>query len=83
MNIAGKKFVLFGAILFTPPLIPEDLGHYTAAIKLNQRWEVYDDIRNGTYEISNEETVYFSVLFYLEEEFTLHASRALRSKEKK
>lgn len=69
IDIANKKFILLGAILFSPPVIPSELGHYVTAIKLNDIWEVYDDLRKKTYELNKESHVCFNILLYIEEEF--------------
>lgn len=61
----GGNYALAASILFTPPVIPNDIGHYTAAIRFNSNWEVFDDLRNSTYTISDSTDICVHCLVYI------------------
>lgn len=60
-----KVYALFGVILFHPPLIQDDSGHYVAAVKLNNTWQIFDDLKSKTYNIKKTEKVVVHFLFYI------------------
>lgn len=43
INISNNSFVIVGAIVFIPPIMETDIGHYIAAVKFNNQWQIYDD----------------------------------------
>lgn len=43
IKILDKDFIIAGAIVFIPPIMDGDIGHYVCAIKMNNQWVVYDD----------------------------------------
>lgn len=54
-----------GVIIFQPPTVGK-IGHYIAAIKVNNLFIVYDDLRSKTYNLSANESVAIHVLFYVQ-----------------
>lgn len=44
ITISNKHFVIVGAIVFIPPIVDGDVGHYICADKVNNQWEIYDDL---------------------------------------
>ncbi|KAJ6639209.1 hypothetical protein Bhyg_11951 [Pseudolycoriella hygida] len=65
LNVQNKNYVLFGIVIFNPPLLEEDIGHYIAAIRLNNRWECYDDLRTKPYPISGYTRAVIHCIFYV------------------
>lgn len=63
--VSNKKFVLFGAFLFTPSPVPGDIGHYTAAIKINDQWEIYDDMSTKAAHWNKDKHVIIHTIFYI------------------
>lgn len=43
INILNKDFVIVGAIVFIPPIMDGDIGHYVCVSKIKNQWEIYDD----------------------------------------
>lgn len=68
LTLDRKKFALFGAVIFTPSCIDNDMGHYTAVVKLNNLWEAFDDIRAKSHSFSGSSNVVIHNLFYIEVE---------------
>lgn len=65
LNIFNQKYVLFGLAVFKPPLLQGDVGHYTSAIRINNKWEMYDDLRSRPFTVSSKEKVVIHVMFYI------------------
>lgn len=66
--INGTQYLLVGAVLFQPPhdTTVDSIGHYTAAIKVNQGFMVYDDMRTKTYHLKSTEEVVIHALLYVQ-----------------
>lgn len=65
INIMKRKYVLFGLILFRPPFMETDIGHYTSAIRLNNKWEMFDDSRPKSYTVPNNAKAVIHAIFYI------------------
>lgn len=62
ISLDDNSFTLAAVILFSPP--SAGLGHFTAAIRINDKFEVFDDLRQSTYTIDNKLTVCVHSLLY-------------------
>lgn len=58
INIFGENFVIAGAIIFIPPLIEGDIGHYVCANKINNQWEIIDDNDSKTPRVTSSKSSY-------------------------
>lgn len=65
INISSRKYVLFGLIVFHSPLSENDIGHYSAAIRLNNRWEMYDGLRSKPFSVSAGQEAVIHCIFYV------------------
>lgn len=65
LEFGEKKFALFGVVLYQPPIISGDSGHYMGAVKLNNTWQVFDDHKTKPYNIKKTENVVIHNLFYI------------------
>lgn len=65
INVSKNKYVLFGLIMFKPPFLECDIGHYTAAIRINNKWEVFDDMRSQSYCISSNTSAVIHCILYI------------------
>lgn len=52
VTLFDNKYVLHAAFLYKYGVNDDDIGHYTVAIKLNDKWEIYDDYVSKTKEVS-------------------------------
>lgn len=66
----GTPFMLFGVIVFHPPLVGQ-VGHYVSAIKLHNTFVVYDDMASSTYNLSADVESTIHALFYVRNEQTV------------
>ncbi|XP_031621910.1 uncharacterized protein LOC116339960 [Contarinia nasturtii] len=59
ITLGGKLYQLSAAILFDPPSVLEKdiIGHYSAAIRFNKTWELFDDLRENTFSMSGDTEV--------------------------
>ncbi|KAJ6626442.1 hypothetical protein Bhyg_17974, partial [Pseudolycoriella hygida] len=65
LHISNIEYVPFGIIIFNPSFLESDTGHYSAAIQLNNRWEVYDDLRPKPYELPGNNRAVIHCVCYL------------------
>lgn len=65
IQVFRKRFVLIGAIIFNPPPTNNVIGHYRCAIKINQEWDIHDDLVRGPRKISPVEPVAIQTIFYI------------------
>lgn len=65
--LGDKIYLLFGLILFQPPQLKENIGHYVAAVKVGDEYVVFDDLRKKPYRLERNEDVNIHLLFYIEE----------------
>lgn len=85
ISIWNDTYILAAAILSYPGVWDKDVRHFTAAIKLNQNWEIYDDIKQKPEEVSSRKSFAIRALFYLKRERqrneeTTSARRSTRKK---
>lgn len=62
----NDRYILLAAFLYSPGVSGADIGHYTAAIKVNDKWEIFDDLKQKSEEVSPNKAVMIHALFYLE-----------------
>lgn len=69
IEISDKSFVLAGAIVFVPPLMVNDIGHYLCASKINNTWEFYDDMDRSSprKKSSNSHVAIHSLMYVIAE----------------
>lgn len=66
INVFDKNFVVAGAIIFIPPLIEGDIGHYICANKMNDQWVITDDNDSKTpRNVSSKSTYCIHTLMYV------------------
>lgn len=67
LAILKKTYALLGIIIFQPPATAsvDSYGHYVSAIKINNDFVIYDDLRNDMYNISANKVVGVDALFYV------------------
>lgn len=63
----NRTYVVSSAVLFSPPVVENEIGHYVCAVRFNKSWEVYDDLRNGTYSLRTIDKVHIHALHYIEQ----------------
>lgn len=61
VTLYGKVYQLSGAILFEPT---DGNGKYTAVVRFNRTWELYDDHRKTTYGIAGNIPVTLHTILY-------------------
>lgn len=66
ITLNGRLYLLAAVIIFTPPLNVTGLGHYTTAVRFNDQFEIFDDLRANTHKIDNSTTVCIHSLLYVE-----------------
>lgn len=59
---------MHAAFLYQYGVHDNDIGHYTVAIKLNEKWEIYDDYKTKPKEVSNQHSAIIHALFYVKRE---------------
>lgn len=64
----NNQYVLHAAFLYQYGAHDDDIGHYTVAIKLNEKWEIYDDYKKKAIEVSNQHSAIIHALFYVKRE---------------
>lgn len=64
ISLKGKIYQAAAAILFQPP---EEAGacHYTAAVRFNKSWKVYDDLRPVEYGVRDDIQVIIHTILYV------------------
>lgn len=65
ITLDGRSYLLAAAILFAPPSNATGLGHYTTAVRINDKFEVYDDLRPNTFTVDNDLPVCIHCLLYV------------------
>lgn len=61
-------YVLSAAFLYSFGVSEKDIGHYTAAIKVNNKWEIYDDLKSKAMEVTNQKCYIIHALLFLKDE---------------
>lgn len=65
ISLDDKVYTLASVILFEPPRNANGIGHYTAAVRQNNKFEVFDDLRTSTYTIDNKTEACIHSLLYV------------------
>lgn len=65
LSLENHRYTLAAVIIFSPPGNHAGIGHYTSAVRINNKFEVYDDLRPRTYEIDNTMEVCVHSLLYV------------------
>lgn len=68
VTLFDNQYVLHAAFLYKYGVHDSDIGHYTVAIKLNEKWEIYDDYATKPKEVSNQHESIIHALFYVKRE---------------
>lgn len=63
IHIENNLFHVRGAILCVPPLIDDDIEHYTCCVKINESWELYDNLQKKP-SIQKDKKVVLHCIFY-------------------
>lgn len=67
IGIENEKFALFGAIIVIPPLLNDDdfdIRRFVSAVKLNQTWSLFDDMKTKPMFIASEKKFFIHCLLY-------------------
>lgn len=67
LTLEEKRYSLIGSILFEPLRTEAILGHYVAAVKCDECFMVFDDLRKTCYRMDEEIDVVIHCLFYIRE----------------
>lgn len=59
---------MFGAILYIYPTLEGDSGHYISAIKINETWNIFDDMKTQPHFVSKNKIFVVNSLIYTEKE---------------
>lgn len=65
ITIMDKGYILSAAMMYIAGVTDEDVGQYIAGIKINDRWEIFDDLKKKSEEISPNKAMEIQVLLYL------------------
>lgn len=65
ISLDNKAYSLATAIIFTPPGNEKGIGHYTAAVRFNNNFEVFDDLKPKTYKLNDTTPVCMQSLLYV------------------
>lgn len=64
-TLADKRYSLAATILFAPPVNETGLGHYSAAVRFDNKFEVFDDLKAKTYKLNSTTPVCVHSLLYV------------------
>lgn len=69
IKISDIDFVIAGAIVFIPPIVDGDIGHYVCADKINNQWEIYDDLESKSPQnkSSNASVIIHALMYVISE----------------
>lgn len=65
--LMNDSYVLSAAFLYSLGVTSADIGHYKTAIKINDKWEIYDDMKTKFEEVSPNKEAIIHALFYLKQ----------------
>lgn len=65
ISIMDNTYVLLAAFLYSGGISGADIGHYITGIKVNDKWEIYDDLKTKPEEVSPNKAVTIHALLYL------------------
>lgn len=68
VSIFDNRYILVAAFLYYHGAYDNDIGHYKVAIKINEKWELFDDYEPKTKELSNNHRAVIHALMYVKNE---------------
>lgn len=68
VSIFDNQYILVAAFLYFHGASDSDIGHYKVAIKLNEKWELFDDYDPRTKELTNNHAFIIHALMYVKHE---------------
>lgn len=68
ITLDGRSYLLAAVILFAPPSNVTGLGHFTTAVRINDKFEIFDDLRTNTYTVDNKLIVCIHSMLYVSAE---------------
>lgn len=64
ITIIDESYVLFAVFICMPGINNTDIAHYTTGIRINDKWEIYDDLTDKPFEVNaNKEIIVHAVLY--------------------
>lgn len=66
IELDKKRYSLFGMILFQPPVVHGDLGHYVTAVNVKETYFVFDDLRSTLYRLETDAETVIHCLLYID-----------------
>lgn len=57
--------ILFAAFIYDKGVWDKDVGHYTVGIRINEKWEISDDTKSKSKEVSANNSAAIEALLYL------------------
>lgn len=70
VSLFENRYILVAAFLYHHGAYDDDIGHYTVAVKFNEKWEQYDDYKSKTSFIKSHQPMIIHALFYVYNETT-------------
>lgn len=65
ISVMEGRFVLMAVFVYSEGVNEKDIGHYAVAVKINDKFEIYDDLEAKCQEVSGEKKVIVHALLYL------------------
>lgn len=65
ISLFNNQYQLVAAFLLEPGVSDEDTGHYKVAIKLNEKFEIYDNYKSKAQEVPSKHQAVVTGLFYV------------------
>lgn len=62
-----NTYVLAAACLYYPGVIDMDNSHYSSAIRINGKFEIYDDMDSKVSEVPSNTSKFIQALFYVKQ----------------
>lgn len=63
----NDDYILLAAFLYSSGVSDTDIGHYMTGIKINDRWEIYDDLKQKCEDVSPNKEVTIHALLYIKQ----------------
>lgn len=62
----NERYILLAVFVHSPGVAMNDIGRYTTAIKLNDTFEIFDDLKPKSYVVSkNKKSMLIHALQYI------------------
>lgn len=68
LKMQQKTYILHGAIAFDPPQLLNEIGHYKACVRVNDKWAVYDDLKKDSSSVRNSTEIIIHCLIFIQQE---------------